>query len=736
MVFTRRQMTAPDSTFLTHALSAMHAGAFEWHIQDRRIKLSPNLETLIGFPPGSFDGRIDSLLDILNPHDRDQILAAVKTAPQDQQQIETEIRINGAAGQTRWFSIRGELLRGDDGFPSAVIGIAQEVPSAVISERRMRAQQSALFDLLAEERIDLMPLEEAFQRINERAAHTLDVERTSIWLFNKDHSVLECQDLYLKSRGEHLPFINLKAGDYPRYFDALSKSRALAVAYAPTDHRTSELHEKYLKFLGISSMLEATIRRKGEVIGVVCHEQVGPSRTWALDEQHFAASVADLVTLMLEGHEREKLLKHIEYQATHDRLTGLPNRLWFRNLLDERIQQSPKPFALILADLDQFKEINDTLGHELGDQLLTELGQRLSEHLPIGSALARLGGDEFALLVENPGSAGDLANFSASLRHSLSRPVECGGVRLAVQVSLGASLFPEHGADASSLLRRADVALYHAKTSEHFRLYDPAKDRHTPRRLTLIHDLIRAVEKGDIRAVYQPKLRIEDDSLIGVEALARWEHPEFGSIAPEEFIPLAELSDLIRPLTLHMVALACEQWQRWKNEGYDLEIGVNLSPGMLMHDDWTQGLLDLLQRHQMPPHRLELEVTETAFIHDPETALATMNALAAHGIRFSLDDFGVGFSSLTHLSRMPIDALKIDKSFVRNMVNDPRLAAIVHSTIQLGENLGLQVVAEGVEDAAMLDALRHMQCHVAQGFLFNPPLDPDTMTKKFPDRRS
>ncbi len=272
-------------------------------------------------------------------------------------------------------------------------------------------------------------------------------------------------------------------------------------------------------------------------------------------------------------------------------------------------------------------------------------------------------------------------------------------------------------------MRRADVALYHAKSDSHYRLYDPAKDRHTPRRLTLMHDLVRAVEQGEITVAYQPKLEIDNNRVIGVEALARWNHPEFGPIDPEEFIPLAELSDLTRPLTLHIIRTVCAQWQEWKHAGHDLHIAINLSPLMLMSQGWTEALLDQLGACSMPPDRLELEVTETAFIHDPERALATMEYLAQHGISFGLDDFGVGFSSLTHLSRMPIDTLKIDKSFVKKMINDHRLGAIVHSTIQLGENLGLQVVAEGVENAEVLQKLKTMRCHLAQGFYFSQPID-------------
>ena len=373
-----------DNTFLVAALAATHAGAFECHFAERTAAISANLEALLGFPPGGFDGRMDSLLETLNPHDRNRIVDQIRNAPVDQTQIETEFRINGAEGEARWFSVRGELERNASGELIALIGMAQEVPSTAVTERRMRAQQATLFELLTEERIDTLPVEAALQRITERAAQTLGVERVSIWRFSPDHQQINCQTLYRKGSGKQSQCDSLYAKDAPDYFDALAQNRSLAVSYAPTDHRTRELAEGYLNPLGITSMLEATIRRKGETIGVVCLEQVGPPRIWTMDEQRFSSCVADLVTLMMESSERERLLGQIEHQATHDQLTGLPNRFWFRSQLEQRIKQSDAPFALVLADLDQFKEINDTLGHEPGDEMLTELGQRLSANTSSG----------------------------------------------------------------------------------------------------------------------------------------------------------------------------------------------------------------------------------------------------------------------------------------------------------------------------------------------------------------
>jgi diguanylate cyclase (GGDEF)-like protein len=713
-----------ENTFLVAALAATHAGAFEYRIPERTVTISANLEALLGFPPGGFDGRMDSLLEKLNPQDRERIVNQVRNAPPDQTQIEAEFRIIEPEGQARWFSGRGELKRDASGEVVAVIGMAQEVPSAAVAQRRMQSQQATLFELLTEERIDTLPVEEALQRITERAGQTLGVERVSVWRFSPDQQQLDCQTLYRKSNANHSQCDSLNAKDFPGYFNALAQNRSLAVSYAPTDFRTRELAEPYLKPLGITSMLEATIRRKGETIGVVCHEQVGPPRIWTLDEQRFASCVADLVTLMLESSERERLLAQIEHKATHDPLTGLPNRFWFRTRLEQRVKESDAPFALLLAGLDQFKEINDALGHEPGDEMQTELGKRLAALLPPGSALARLGGDEFGLLLENSGDLGQLTALAEGIRQTLHQPVTCLGMRLAVTASLGASLYPRHGTDASTLMRCADVALYSAKSEIGFRVYDPARDRHTPRRLTLMHDLINAVENGDLWAVYQPKLDLTSKAVTGMEVLARWTHPLFGEILPEEFIPLAELSDLIQPLTLHMIELTCTQWRIWKNQGRDLHLAVNLSPRLLMTSGWMEALLYTLARVDMPADRLELEVTESAFIHEPELALATMHALSEKGIRFSLDDFGMGYSSLTHLSHMPIHTLKIDKSFIHKMCQDERLLAIVHSTVQLGDNLGIDVIAEGVESAQEFEQLRLLNCHQVQGFYLSPPLLP------------
>jgi diguanylate cyclase (GGDEF)-like protein len=711
-----------ESSLSNAAFVATHAGAFAWQVQLRTLYLSPNLESLMGFPPGGFDQRIDTLLDILNPQDRDRIFGLLKTLPPSQTRLESEFRIVVPVGAPRWFSARGEIVRDAGGEVERITGLAQEVSTEAVLERRMRMQQATLFKLLAEERIDTLPLQDALLRIAQRSAATLSLDRVSIWTYSGGGRWLDCRVLYIVKTGEVRSGERLEAGNYPNYFAALAQSRALAVAYAPTDFRTRELAADYLKPLGITSMLEAVIRRGGELIGVVCHEQVGPSREWTLDEQQFAASVADLVTLLLETNERQQLLECVEYQGNHDRLTGLPNRACFQQRLEQRVRAGEGRFALLLADVDRFQEINDCLGHAPGDEILVELGRRLTQLLPPDAVVARLDGDEFGVLLEGVDDAAQLTALVARLRGELHAPVSCQGMRLAIGVSVGASLFPLDARDTSALLRCADVALYQAKTSGGFSLYEAACDRQTPRRLTLMQDLVDAVENGELRADFQPQLDLRSGLVVGLEALARWTHPSFGEISPEEFIPLAEMSDLMLPLTLHMVRVVAEQWRRWQALGHDLRLAVNLAPGMLVSDAWVAPLLATLEAGGMPADRLELEVTESALVQEPQQANAILAQLTARGIRFSLDDFGVGFSSLTHLRHLPIHTIKIDKSFIQSLDSEPRLVAIVRSTLQLGANLGLDVIAEGVETAAIADLLRELGCTQCQGFHYSRPL--------------
>jgi diguanylate cyclase (GGDEF)-like protein len=711
------------------ALLASQSGVFEWRVTQSEITLSSGLATLLGFPPDGFDGQVDSFLNILDPLDRERIQQEIASLAPEQNEIDAEFRLSGHSTQPRWFSARGRVTRSDSGEVLSILGLAQELPVEVNTERRMRTQQDALLELLANDIIDTLPQDEALAHITKKASATLALDRASVWVYSGNGQQLINLGCYDHKDQSHALLPPLEISAYPHYFKALQENRAMAIPFAPTDHRTSELNEVYLAPLGITSMLEAPIRRSGKTIGVVCHEHRGPQRNWTLDEQHFAASVADLVTLVLETGERQALLEALNHQSQHDSLTGLPNRTWLYDQLDAQIAAAHgSPVALLLFDIDRFKDINDTLGHNVGDQILIELASRLRVSIsPAIGGLARLSGDEFGVILRGLSNEQSLLEQGQRLLAILRQPIHADGLQMVVQASCGIALSPEHGQSASTLFRQADVALYQAKEEGGIRLYQPDKDHNTPRRLSLMHDLILALEQGKLDVVFQPKYDLGTRELVGVEALSRWQHPTYGPINPEEFIPLAELGGLIQPLTLHVIRCAATLWKNWQALGRDLSIAVNLSPRQFSEPEWEQAILSALQETGMPASALELEITENAFIHEPARVRASMEKLSSHGVKFSIDDFGTGYSSLAHLSELPLHSIKIDRTFIRRLHTDPKHQAIIKSTTLLGQGLGLTIIAEGIEDEATAILLHTLGCHQGQGFHLGRPQSAESL---------
>ena len=431
---------------------------------------------------------------------------------------------------------------------------------------------------------------------------------------------------------------------------------------------------------------------------------------------------ADLVDrLRREAAEKQHL-------ALHDPLSGLPNRRHFQELLDAGLaaaRADGSALAVLVLDLDRFKEINDALGHDTGDALLCEVGERLRAHLDGRGRVARLGGDEFAALLATDGSPSAALAAAAELAEVVERPIRIGPLVLAARASVGVAVAPLHGDDPETLIRHADVAMYAAKESNGLRLYDGELDRNSPQRLALIADLRVAVERGDLTVAYQPKVDPRTGRVIGAEALARWNHPEHGPIAPDVFIPLAEHSGLVWPLTLHVLALALRSRAEWARAGHDLHVAVNLSPNSLLDAALPELVARLLEATGNPAPTLTLEITESTILTDPAGSLATLERLHALGVEISIDDFGTGYSSLGRLRELPLHEVKIDKSFVQRVALDHRDRAVVRSAVQLGHALDLRVVAEGVEDAATYAYLAAEGCVVVQGFLLSRPLPPE-----------
>jgi len=434
---------------------------------------------------------------------------------------------------------------------------------------------------------------------------------------------------------------------------------------------------------------------------------------------------AVLVRMVLTFVENSAL--HVSRElALRDELTGLANRRLFLEQLDAALgPDAAEPLAVAMVDLDRFKELNDTLGHHAGDRLLQQLGPRLCEVVGEDGLVARLGGDEFALLLPGAGLA-RATELGRRLGVALQVPFEIDGLEVVMDASIGVSLCPDDGVGAEALLQRADVAMYQAKESRTgFQAYDPSRDRHSRERLALMAELRHALERDELILHYQPKVNLATGLVDSVEALVRWQHPVHGLRGPGAFLPHAEHTALMRPLTLHVLETALRQLAVWRTEGLDLRVAVNLAIQNLL-DLRTPGLVaHMLAVYGLTPNVLTLEVTESLMLHDPQRAGEVLSDLSELGVALALDDFGTGYSSLEHLKRLPVDELKIDKSFVMTMDRDPADRAIVASTAALGRALGLRVVAEGVESRAAASVLAAIGCDFAQGFHYSPPVPAD-----------
>ena len=423
----------------------------------------------------------------------------------------------------------------------------------------------------------------------------------------------------------------------------------------------------------------------------------------------------------------------LQHQALHDGLTGLPNRTLLGDRTSQAIRLADRelvPAALLLIDLDRFKEINDTLGHHYGDQLLVQVGQRLQATLRKVDTVARLGGDEFVVLLPRIASSEGAVAVANKLQAGLQEPFTLDGLALEVEASIGLALYPEHGSTPEELLQRADIAMYAAKeTHAGFMLFDPKLDQHSPKRLALLGELRRAIEDQQLILHYQPKVDAHTGQLLGVEALVRWQHPTHGLVPPDEFIPLAERTGLITPLTHYVLEAALRQCRAWQLAGQEIPVAVNVSARRLLDLGFPDEVATLLASCQVPAQLLVIELTESTIMTDPIHATEILGRLDQMGVQLAIDDFGTGYSSMAYLKNLPVHELKVDRSFVAHMTSNSSDAVIVHSTVELGRNLGLRVVAEGVEDSLTLDHLDLLGCHAVQGYHISRPIPADELIR-------
>jgi len=448
------------------------------------------------------------------------------------------------------------------------------------------------------------------------------------------------------------------------------------------------------------------------------------TRAVPVDAADEMGELARRFNLMRDGiAAREEQILRLAYR---DVLTDLPNRVLFHDRLNvaieftKRVQSS---LTVLLMDLDRFKTINDTLGHHVGDQVLQHAARRLSGLTRKSDTTARLGGDEFAVLLNNT-TAEQAKEVAEKISRTLEEPIVIGQHSLDVRASIGVATCPGHGEDVETLMRHADAAMYAAKRANaDYAVYDASAHAQRQEELSLLSELRRAVDDGELKLLYQPKVELATGKVAGVEALVRWAHPVRGQIAPVHFIPFAEQTGFIKTITRWVIDEAVRQATAWRAAGRPLKVAVNISAQDLLTPELPEIVAATLKAHSAPAELLSLEITESGVMQDAAHAIEVMRLLAGIGVGRAIDDFGTGYSSLAYIKQLLVDEIKIDRSFVRNIMNDKKDMAIVLATVELCHNLGLIVVAEGVEDTLSRELLRRIGCDLAQGYLFTPPLD-------------
>jgi len=431
------------------------------------------------------------------------------------------------------------------------------------------------------------------------------------------------------------------------------------------------------------------------------------------------------VAFLTDVTESRQQIVSLRHQAMHDGLTDLPNRMMLYDRLDVALntgREQRSIVALLLMDLDRFKEVNDTFGHQFGDGLLKQVAFRLQNQLHERDTVARLGGDEFAIVLTSAVDANVVAGVARRILHTLEQPFVVEGQVLEVGGSIGIALYPEHGGDARTLMRRADVAMYSAKQANAgYMFHNQEQDRRSPDELSLVVEMRSAIQRDEFELYYQPKRHLRSGLMTRAEVLVRWQHPTRGLLVPAAFIPIAERTGLIKPMTDWILDHALAQVRAWQDAGAPVHVAVNVSAKSLQEQTLPSRVQALLDKWQVDPRFLKIEITESSIMADPAHALAIMSMLQSMGVRLSVDDFGTGYSSLTHLRELPIDEIKIDKSFILGMLESDADAAIVRTVIDLAHNLGKQVCAEGVENIETLNRLTEMGCDLAQGYWISRP---------------
>ena len=637
--------------------------------------------------------------------------------------IEREKRYVHADGHEIWAAVHVSCLQADEGEPPHFIAQITDIGERKRVEdlSRRRAAQHAHVAELGEMALGDAALDDLFREAVERARSGLGVPFARLLEELPDATVRRLGD----AESPPVPHaVDSRALDF-----ALASGEPVIVRDAATETRfdTAELVAKGI----VCGMSVLVSDHGGQPFGLLAAYSDVPCE-FSSDDVHFLQALANLLGGAIQRQRSEHELRH---QSLHDPLTGLPNRVLFVDRLRHalsRAQRSEETLAVLFLDLDQFKVINDSLGHEAGDLVLQDVALRLSEQLRANDTLARFGGDEFVVLCEGLDDSAEAMLVGERLRAVLAEPCRIGGHEHFISASIGVAV--SNGSDVGrhdALLRDADAAMYRAKAAGRDRceLFDEVMRERVVKRLETENDLRRGIDEGELRLFYQPLISLGDDRVAHCEALVRWEHPQRGLVSPAEFVPVAEDSGLIIPMGEWVLDEACRQAAAWQPDG--MRVAVNLSAVQVGQPGIADTVSKALARHALSPDRLTLEITETALIEDPDGAARTLEELAELGVHIALDDFGTGYSSLSSLKRFPLALIKLDRSFIADLRVGTRDAAIVESVVAMARSLGLATVAEGVETEQQREHLKELGCEYAQGFLFSRPVPAGELERTF-----
>lgn len=667
---------------LIEAQQLARLGSWDWDIRENRVTWSEELYRLFGLDPQEFGASYEAFLDRVHPEDREQVDHVIREALSSNQSLDYYHRAVRPDGDIRILHCRGSVIRGADGAPLRMFGTAQDVTELKRAEEALRE---------SEERFRLL-----VEGVKDYAIYLVDTEgRVASW--------------------------NSGAERVTGYRSDEIVGKSISLFYSEGDARTGK---------------PAAILRKAAEEGRCMDEGVQVRR----DGSHFWATV--VVTPLRENEgtlrgfvmvtqditERKQMEETIRRQAYHDALTGLPNRMLFIDHLTLALTQahrSRQRLAVMFLDLDRFKTINDSLGHTVGDKLLKAVAYRLRTSVREADTVARMGGDEYTILLSQISHEHDVIAVVEKILAAFKHPYQLDGHELRMTASIGISIFPGDGLDAEALMQNADTAMYHAKEQgrNNYQFYNPGMNIKAFRRIIIENSLRQTIERGELLLYYQPQIDLTTRSITGIEALVRWRHPELGLLSPVQFIPLAEETGLILSLDEWVLRTACTQFSAWQNAGRrPLKLTVNLSARQFQQPDFVETVNGVLRETSLDPARLGIEITESTAMQNVEDTLPKLAALSDRGVHFSIDDFGTGYSSLSYLKKLPIHKLKIDKSFIADLMVDPDYKIIISAIIAMAHSLRLKVVAEGVESEEQFSFLHSSCCDELQGYLFSEAL--------------